>query len=352
LRWAKASQLAVPVRDAAAPVPTFTLAGAEGKGKLVLRAGSQAVQWNGMELRLGFAPQIIDGQPFIHRLDLQKTLQPLLLGVAADRNPNPVIVIDPGHGGEDPGTSSVLGNYFEKTYTLDWALRLQAILVTNGLQVWLTRTCDQDLALSNRVAFAVERKANLFVSLHFNSASPNRTEQGIETYCLTPMGMPSSLTRGYADEIAVSFPNNAFDAQNLQAAMRVHRALLQASGARDRGVRRARFPGVLRNQQCPAILVEGGYLSHPQEARLIHSPAHRQKLAEAVARAVLETVELPDAPPATETVSLLPVKASVSTGGVTAEGTSSNSPPNQSSSSSPSPAPKPESPTVTSSSTR
>jgi N-acetylmuramoyl-L-alanine amidase len=98
--------------------------------------------------------------------------------------------------------------------------------------------------------------------------------------------MPSSLTRGFADEADTAFPNNGFDEQNLLLALRVHRALLQINGHHDRGVRRARFPGVLRGQQRPAILVEGGYLSNPHEAHLISDPAYRQKLAEAVAGAM------------------------------------------------------------------
>jgi N-acetylmuramoyl-L-alanine amidase len=99
--------------------------------------------------------------------------------------------------------------------------------------------------------------------------------------------MPSSLTRGYADDAAQSFPNNTFDVENIRLALRVHRALLQVNGNHDRGVRRARFPGVLRGQNRPAILIEGGYLSNPHEARLIADPAYRQKLAEAVAKALL-----------------------------------------------------------------
>ena len=162
------------------------------------------------------------------------------------------------------------------------------MLASTGRQVFLTRTNDTDLALSNRVAFADEHQATAFLSLHFNSAAPNEVEAGLETYCLTPAGMPSAVTRGFADDPSLAFPNNAFDAQNLQLALRVHRALLQVNGNHDRGVRRARFLGVLRGQQRPAILVEGGYLSNPHEARLISEPAYRQKLAEAVARALGE----------------------------------------------------------------
>jgi len=201
--------------------------------------------------------------------------------------PSPVVVIDPGHGGENPGTKSVLGAHYEKEYTLDWAMRLQALLLANKCKAFLTRSNDVDLALSNRVAFAVRHNADMFVSLHFNSAAPNETEGGLETYCLTPVGMPSSLTRGYSDEIRQTFPNNGFDTRNLVLALKIHRGLLQVNGHHDRGVRRARFPGVLRGQQCAAVLVEGGYLSNPQEARLISDPAYRQRLAEAVAKALL-----------------------------------------------------------------
>jgi N-acetylmuramoyl-L-alanine amidase len=168
-------------------------------------------------------------------------------------------------------------------------LRLQALLLSSGYKVYLTRSNDNDLALSNRVTVAAQLKADLFVSLHFNSAGPNDNEAGLETYCLTPSGMPSSLTRGFPDEVRQTFPNNSFDAQNLWLALRIHRALLQVNGHHDRGIRRARFPGVLRNQQRAAILVEGGYLSNPQEARLISDPAYRQKLAEAVAKALLSS---------------------------------------------------------------
>src|SRR4029079_6369708 len=116
-------------------------------------------------------------------LDLEKTVLPLLLGsqtfVSAT---NPVIVIDPGHGGENAGTKILLGNYYEKEFTLDWARRLEPLLAAKGWQVFLTRTNDADLALWNRVAFAEAHKARLFLSLHFNSAAPNEVQAGLETY--------------------------------------------------------------------------------------------------------------------------------------------------------------------------
>lgn len=286
-RWVQSRGLPAPLCLAAAPVESYALR--LPTGNLVLHAGSLLARWNGLELHLGFAPQMIGAQLYLHTLDLQKTIQPLLSHWPDWTNEHdPVLVIDPGHGGVDAGTRSAIENRFEKEFTLDWALRLQAVLASNHWQVFLTRSADADLPLSNRVAFAESKKADLFLSLHFNSAGSDLVEGGVETYCLTPSGMPSSLTRGYADETALVFPNNSFDEQNLELAVRLHRAILQVNGHFDRGVRRARFPAVLRGQQRPAVLIEGGYLSNPREARLISDPAYRQKLAEAIARALTD----------------------------------------------------------------
>ena len=137
----------------------------------------------------------------------------------------------------------------------------------------LTRTNDVDIALSNRVAIAESCRADLFISLHFNAPGDgDKKANGLETYCITPTGMPSTITRSFADPWSEILPNNAFDAQNLQYAFRLHRVLLKVNGMTDRGVRRARFMGVLRGQHRPAVLIEGGYLSNPREARLIADP--------------------------------------------------------------------------------
>ena len=98
-------------------------------------------------MRLGFAPQMIGGQPFLHALDLKKTLEPLVIGAPMNfLRTNPTIVIDPGHGGEDTGTKSVLGSRFERDFTLDWARRLAPLLAANGWQVFLTRSNDTSMS--------------------------------------------------------------------------------------------------------------------------------------------------------------------------------------------------------------
>ncbi|MGA2854202.1 MAG: N-acetylmuramoyl-L-alanine amidase [Verrucomicrobiota bacterium] len=292
-RWAAAHNIGAPRRLPGLPVTSYALG--SKNGVMVLVIGSHEATWNGVEINLGFAPEFIDGEVFLHGLDLQKNLEPLLCAPPLEFGASRVIVIDPGHGGDNHGTyiRSVLEGPFEKEFTLDWARRLKPLLETNGWKVFLTRTNDMYVTNSDRVVFAEAHHADLFVSLHFNSTDKDkkngkRDEKtgGLETYCVTPAGMPSTLTRGFADPWSEHLPNNAFDAQNLQLAVRVQSILLRTTGIEDRGVRHSRFDTVLRGQNRPAILIEGGYLSNPREAALIESAEYRQKLAEAVANAL------------------------------------------------------------------
>src|SRR5262249_26274637 len=160
------------------------------------------------------------GRVYLHRLDILKNLEPLATPLPDLDPTNRLIVIDPGHGGGNTGTRSVLDGRFEKEFTLDLALRLAPLLERGGWRVLLTRTNDVDVPLPDRVAFAESHKADLFISLHFNSGAPNEDPAGVATYCLTPTGMPSNLTREFPDNPSDTFPNNAYDAQNLQLALR------------------------------------------------------------------------------------------------------------------------------------
>jgi N-acetylmuramoyl-L-alanine amidase len=251
---------------------------------LSLRVGSRAATCNQTEFWLGFAPQILNGIAQIHSLDARKTLEPLLKGYSQQLTSRKSIAIDAGHGGRDPGTRSAL-NQLEKAYTLDWARRLQTLLLLRGWTVTMTRTNDTEVSLADRVLQAEQSQADLFLSLHFNSGPPTVHLAGIETYCLTPVGVPSNLLRAEEDNLSM-WPNNTFDAQNVQLGWQLHRTLIQHTRALDRGIRRARFMTVLRGQNRPAVLIEGGYLSNVAEAKKIATPAYRQLLAEAIANAL------------------------------------------------------------------
>jgi N-acetylmuramoyl-L-alanine amidase len=283
-RWTTEHKLAAPRLLTKTPLTTYQVR--SDNGVMVLALGSHEANWNGIEIHLGFEPQLIDDQVFLHGLDLQKTFEPLLCAPPLTFGTNRVIVIDPGHGGFNFGTHSVTDGRFEKEFTLDWAKRLKPLLETNGWTVFLTRISDVYVTNISRIAFTETHHADLFISLHFNSSAPDTKQAGLETYCLTPAGMPSTLTRNFSDSWFENLPNNSFDAQNLQLAARLHAAVLHASGEEDRGVRRARFMDVLRGQNRPAILLEAGYLSNPREAKRIEDPEFRQKLAQAIADAL------------------------------------------------------------------
>jgi len=255
-------------------------------GTMSLQMGSQTLRFGGVDFWLGFAPRLIQGLPYVHAVDARKTLQPLAGRTWTLPQSNRTIVIDAGHGGKDSGAKSYINNEQEKHYALDWARRLERLLRVKGWNVVMTRTNDAFLSLSDRVAVAEQANAALFLSLHFNSGSGNGRLAGIETYCLAPTGMPSSLNRGFSDDVREWHPNNAFDDENLHLATVLHRSLLSAVGAADREVGRARFLGVLRGQNRPAVLIEGGYLTNPDEARKIATSDYRQRLAEGIAKAL------------------------------------------------------------------
>ncbi|MBM3871832.1 MAG: N-acetylmuramoyl-L-alanine amidase [Verrucomicrobia bacterium] len=278
--WAAKQGLPAPVRVSQ---NAFQVRSATG-GTFQLSVGTRVASWNGIKFHLGFAPTATNGLPFIHALDAEKNLAPLLQVNRPVPRGRGIIVLDPGHGGQDVGTKSTLGQIFEKDYTLDMAKRLKPLLEQRGWRVVLTRTTDKGVELAERVLIAEQQQADLFLSLHFNSAGVGAA--GLETYCLTPAGMPSTLTRNFSDPVNVALPGNARDQENMHLAMRVHRSLLQTVGMADRGVQRARFMNVLKTQRRPAILIECGYLSDRNEAKLIQSADYRQKLAQAVAKAL------------------------------------------------------------------
>jgi N-acetylmuramoyl-L-alanine amidase len=278
--WIQRVGLGSPERIAAGNDIAFRVSTQNGWGKFTI--GTRLAQWNGAALWLGFAPQMINGEPHIHGLDAEKTLLPLTEPATAVTLTRRTIVLDPGHGGTDTGTRDAqLRN--EKDFALDWALRTERLLTNAGWKVFLTRRTDVDMSLAERTAFADRVQADLFISLHFNSTFPQTQASGIETYCLTPTGMASTLARGFADDERAVFPNNAFDAANTAWAFRIHRSLVAATQARDDGVKRARFMGVLRYQNRPAVLVEGGFLSNAADAANISSGDYRETLARALA---------------------------------------------------------------------
>lgn len=197
-----------------------------------------------------------------------------------------VVVIDAGHGGKDPGTSSPTG-LKEKEVVLDISLRVRSLLKAAGVDARVTREEDQFIELADRARMAKEAKADLFVSIHFN-ASSNTDAKGFETFVLTAGGHPSTSDQdSQARSFPPDYPANEWDGRATVLAYEVQRHLLTRTGHEDRGVRRARFL-VLREAVCPAILVECGFLSNLKEERMLYLETYRDKLAQGIAQGVLD----------------------------------------------------------------
>lgn len=207
------------------------------------------------------------------------------------------IVIDPGHGGSDDGTRTPVG-LTEKVLTLDISQRLALLLMGAGFEVTLTRDTDSKLFLRERVRFANQAHADLFVSIHVNWLKDGRANRGIETYYLGPSDDPfitelasaENRESGYsmADvrQLLDSIYSDLRQQESRRLAAAVQRRLVStvrelSREVRDRGVRSAPFL-VLVETEMPAILAEVASLSSPEEARLLAQAEYRERLARAL----------------------------------------------------------------------
>ncbi len=254
------------------------------RGQLLAERDRRDIRLLGVQHWLSAPVVEAGGGLWISSRDLLKTVDPVLRQ-GRSRTPSPVrlVVLDAGHGGSDTGTRG--RRSVEKTMTLDLARRVERYLEAAGLRVVLTRNSDKTLGLVERVALAESRRADLFISLHFNSGG---SAEGIETYCVPPAGAVSTANpfRRLFEHPEPSCAGNQHDEKNVWLAHCVQRSALSATGAADRGVRRARFL-VLRDAPCPAILIEGGFLSNRAEEQRILSADYRDKLARAIADGIL-----------------------------------------------------------------
>lgn len=166
------------------------------------------------------------------------------------------IVVDAGHGGDDPGAQSRHAN--EKSHTLDISRRLRTHLQNRGATVLMTREADTKTSLQGRADFANSRRADLFISVHIN-ASLSKTSSGTQTFYYT------AISHGLARE--------------------VQKELAKATGRPDRGIRRAPF-WVVRKTWMPSILTESAFISNPTEEALLRAPAYRERIARGIAQGI------------------------------------------------------------------
>ena len=227
------------------------------------------------------------------------------------------MVVDPGHGGNATGAVSPAGAW-EKDAALEISRLLKAELESQlKATVKMTRSKDDDVKLADRVDWANAQKPDLFISVHLNSM-PTRKQrkitEGIETYFLSASASGEQAKKVAAREnaefhdkrpkgsdtlafILADLQRSEAHADSSRLAYAVHEELVSATGGLDRGVQQAPFY-VLMGLQAPAILVEVGFISHPDEGARLTDGEYQQKAAQAIARGVkafLDTVSVREA---------------------------------------------------------
>lgn len=212
----------------------------------------------------------------------------------------PIVVIDAGHGGTDPGATSVSGQVEEKQLTLALATELRDLLVQRGrVRVAMTRADDRYLTLDERAAVARRLNAGLFVSLHMDSA-PNPLARGASVYSLSDVASDAEAARFAAAQNrgAASDPGQGTAAALLSdlalrdqmgdSAAFATRLVGRSAGRFDLRPEPHRFAAfhVLRRAGTPAVLFEAGYVSNADDEVLLRDPAHRSAIALALAQAI------------------------------------------------------------------
>jgi len=216
-----------------------------------------------------------------------------------------VIVIDAGHGGKDRGTISSSGGADEKEIVLDVAKRLRMLLESAGIKVIMTRDTDDFISLPERTVITSRSKADLFISIHVNS-NQDHAVSGLLVYYLDSLPKRTvNETQRRENERIFLQSLSAKESPVIQAVVtdmmgtvktsqsqRLAKSIIrEARGSeikvRGDGIRLCRF-FVVRNTLIPAVLVETGFLSNRQERNKLASSPYRQKMAEIIARGVLD----------------------------------------------------------------
>jgi len=254
------------------------------KRRMALTIGSRECLMNEVKFVFTHPVMLLGEKAYLSRIDFSKLVDPVLRPRFIKNAENfSTIILDPGHGGADAGAINSLGT--EATYNLRVAAMTKLMLEKRGFKVIMTRESDRYLSLQERVNLANAKTENaLFISIHFNAGGSDA--RGIETFTLSPAGV-SHYGRDTIASDYLTRAGNEHDSANVALATAVHGSVKQRLGTNtfDRGIKRARF-SVLSGVKHPAILFEGGFMSHQREARLIHNERYQKAIASGIVDAI------------------------------------------------------------------
>lgn len=276
------------------PRTEMTLSDARGP-RVVFEKDQRDFHLDGARVFLGELVYLSGDDLWVTKIDVIKTLAPLLAPAehaAFLPAPPRLIVIDPGHGGTDPGKQNLRLKLDEKDMTLDVGLRLKKLLELRGYRVVMTRMTDKrftnnpEVDLPLRAEVANRENADLFISIHFNAIDRDVDRvYGVETYVMTPQFQESTQPERDRAMIREAYPGNRQDTANTLLGFQLHRQLVDDLKSSDRGYKRYRL-AVLRTLKCPGVLVEAAYLSNDAEARRVATPEFRAQIAESLAEGI------------------------------------------------------------------
>ena len=203
------------------------------------------------------------------------------------REPFPVVVLDPGHGGQDSG--AMVGEILEKDLTLDVAQRVDRLLQSQGLATVMTRVGDSYVSLTDRASLTNRVPDCVLVSIHFNEGN-KPVSSGVETYYAdhqTQAGRPVISWLPFLQRIAAEAPN--IESQSLAGF--IQEALVARTKAANRGTKPEHF-FVITNVRHPAVLVEGGFLTNKEDIARLSSIEYREQIATAISEGIIRYRDL------------------------------------------------------------
>lgn len=198
------------------------------------------------------------------------------------RKPFAVVVLDPGHGGQDSG--AMCGGVMEKDLTLDVARRVDRLLDSQGIATVMTRLGDSYVSLADRAAFGNRVNDSIFVSIHFNEDN-KPVASGVETYYAAHQIAPNSTLVSWLPFLARS-PSSSPKPESQSLASFIQEALVARTRSIDRGIQAKQF-FVIANVTSPAVLIEGGFITNKDELSKLASDDYRDQLAAAVTDGIL-----------------------------------------------------------------
>ena len=280
-----------------------------GESSLILRPNSRFALLNDRKIKLEYPIEYKNGAAYIpveSALFISRDIFTLEKGVPPPSRHHEIktVVVDPGHGGKDPGAVSRRGTR-EKDIVLDVSKRLKRHLEKSGIKVILTRDRDIFIPLRKRADIANRIKADIFISVHANAARRSRTE-GFEVFYLSEATDDRARAMAAAENTSLDFEENEIAGGNalspkttvwdmqLKESRRASRGLAyyicnicsDEMRMKKRGVKGANF-AVLRGTRMPAVLVEVGFITNRREEAKLKKRSFREDIAGAISRSIV-----------------------------------------------------------------